>query len=69
MAVRTVWVRRLDGTTNQTLLRETGLTIAEIASEVGFSDQSYFDKRFKRAFGLSPREFRLGLSGQNPPRI
>ncbi|MPZ20660.1 MAG: AraC family transcriptional regulator [Luteitalea sp.] len=51
------------------LLRETGLTIAEIASEVGFSDQSYFDKRFKRAFGRSPREFRLGLSGQNPPRI
>lgn len=42
------------------LLRETSLTIAEIASTVGFSDQSYFDKRFKRAFGQTPREFRLG---------
>jgi AraC-like DNA-binding protein len=42
------------------LLRETGLTIAEIATEVGFSDQSYFDKRFKRAFGRTPREFRTG---------
>jgi AraC-like DNA-binding protein len=51
------------------LLRETGLTIAEIATEVGFSDQSYFDKRFKRAFGRTPREFRLGWSGQNPPNI
>ena len=51
------------------LLRETGLTIAEIATDVGFSDQSYFDKRFKRAFGRTPREFRLGWSGQNPPRI
>jgi AraC family transcriptional regulator, transcriptional activator of pobA len=50
------------------LLRETDLTIAEIATDVGFSDQSYFDKRFKRAFGRTPREFRAGLSGQNPPK-
>jgi len=49
------------------LLRETGLTIAEVASGVGFSDQSYFDKRFKRAFGRTPREFRRGLRGQDPP--
>lgn len=45
------------------LLRETDLTIAEIASRVGFSDQSYFDKRFKRAFGRTPKAFRLGLDG------
>lgn len=51
------------------LLRETDLTIAEIASSVGFSDQSYFDKRFKRAFGRTPKGFRLGQGGQNPPRI
>ena len=42
------------------LIRETSLTIAEIASAVGFSDQSYFDKRFKRAFGRTPMEFRVG---------
>jgi AraC-like DNA-binding protein len=40
------------------LLNETALTIAEIANEVGFSDQSYFDKQFKRAFGCSPKQFR-----------
>ncbi len=40
------------------LLNETALTIAEIAGEVGFSDQSYFDKQFKRAFGCSPKQFR-----------
>ncbi|MBX3744864.1 MAG: helix-turn-helix transcriptional regulator [Verrucomicrobiae bacterium] len=40
------------------LLRETDKSIAEIASEVGFSDQSYFDRRFKRAFGQVPKEFR-----------
>ncbi len=50
------------------LLRESGLTIAEIASHVGFSDQSYFDKLFKRAFGKTPKAFRLGLTDENPPR-
>jgi len=43
------------------LLRETPRSIAEIASEAGFSDQSYFDKRFKQAFGLTPKAFRAGL--------
>ncbi len=40
------------------LLGETDRSIADIASEVGFVDQSYFDKRFKRAFGRTPKEFR-----------
>ncbi len=44
------------------LLRETTRSIAEIASETGFSDQSYFDKRFKRAFGRTPKEFRAGVT-------
>ena len=33
------------------LLRETNRSVADIAGEAGFSDQSYFDKRFNRAFG------------------
>lgn len=45
------------------LLKETDWTVAEVAGEVGFSDQSYFDKRFKRAFGQSPREFRARMLG------
>ena len=40
------------------MLIETDRSIAEIASAVGFSDQSYFDKRFKRALGRTPKEFR-----------
>ncbi len=40
------------------LLRETDRSIADIADASGFSDQSYFDKRFKKSFGESPREFR-----------
>ena len=41
------------------LLKESSLTIAQVACEVGFSDQSYFDRRFKDAFGQTPRDFRL----------
>lgn len=41
-------------------LRETSHTIAGIASEVGFADQSYFATRFKRAFGRTPKEPGLG---------
>jgi AraC-like DNA-binding protein len=40
------------------LLKESGLTIAEVANQVGFCDQSYFDRRFKAAFGQTPRAFR-----------
>jgi AraC-like DNA-binding protein len=43
------------------LLRETELTITEIALQCGFSDQSYFDRRFRQAFGKSPRQFRKEL--------
>ncbi len=40
------------------MLREPDMTIAEIALKCGFSDQSYFDRRFRQAFGKSPREWR-----------
>ena len=43
------------------LLRETDLSIAEIAAKTGFSDQSYFDRRFRQTFGKSPREWRRSL--------
>ncbi|HWN97007.1 MAG TPA: AraC family transcriptional regulator [Methylomirabilota bacterium] len=51
------------------LLRETDHSIAEIADAAGFADQSYFDKRFKRAFGCTPREFRAESVGASAPRL
>ncbi len=42
------------------LLKETALSIAEIANAVGYADQSYFDRQFKRAFGCPPKQFRGG---------
>jgi AraC-like DNA-binding protein len=44
------------------LLRETDRSIADIANASGFSDQSYFDRRFKRAFGQTPKEFRAKIA-------
>lgn len=40
------------------LLEETDWLIAQIANEVGFADQSYFDKIFRRHFHRSPRDMR-----------
>jgi AraC-like DNA-binding protein len=46
------------------LLKETALSIAEIAVQTGFADQSYFDKRFKKAFGMTPKAFRAARESQ-----
>ena len=37
------------------LLRFTDLTIGEIAYRVGYGDQLYFSRAFKRYTGLSPQ--------------
>lgn len=40
------------------LLDNPALSVAEIADELHFSDQSFFGKYFKRHTGLSPKEYR-----------
>ena len=40
------------------LLEDTTLPIAEIAAMTGFSDPLYFSKKFRKTFGVSPREYR-----------
>jgi AraC-like DNA-binding protein len=40
---------------------KAGLTITDIAYAVGFNDLSYFNRAFKRRFGLTPRDVRQGL--------
>lgn len=44
------------------LLKFTALQIQEIAFQLGFSDDSYFVKYFKRHVGVSPNAFRNSLS-------
>lgn len=40
------------------LLKETDLSITEIALKTGFSDPLYFGQRFKKFFGVSPKQYR-----------
>lgn len=44
------------------LLEESVDSIAAIASRLGFSDQSHFDRRFREAFGRTPSQHRAGLA-------
>lgn len=39
------------------LLRQNAGTVSEIAYQVGFSDQAYFARAFKKQFGCSPSEY------------
>ena len=43
------------------LLRDLSLNISQVAQRVGFQDSSYFARRFKKAMGLTPRDWRSSL--------
>ncbi len=53
------------------LLSSGQLSLAEIASTCGFSDQSHFCSRFKKHLGMTPAKFRdlLGSSQRRPTRV
>ena len=40
------------------LLKETSLPIASVASESGFGDPNYYSRKFKEVFSVSPSEYR-----------
>jgi AraC-like DNA-binding protein/ligand-binding sensor protein len=48
------------------LLAETDLPLIEIASRVGFEDQSYFSRVFRNVVGISPGRFRRTSDGRLP---
>jgi AraC family transcriptional regulator len=41
------------------LQQDSGLSLAEVAADVGFSDQSQFTRHFKRVIGVTPGRFRM----------
>ncbi len=45
----------------QDLLKNSNLSIGEIAYRVGYQDLSYFSKRFKKFNGTTPRQWRKSL--------
>jgi AraC family transcriptional regulator len=44
----------------QLLQAGTGLSLAEVATHAGFSDQSQLSRHFKRLVGVTPRQFGMG---------
>jgi AraC-like DNA-binding protein len=40
------------------LLKQTSLTITQIALDVGFNDSNYYSRQFRKAHGCSPSEYR-----------
>ncbi len=45
-------------------LRNTQLSIDDIAFQIGFSERAYFDKVFKQSFKLTPHEYRQLIQQQ-----
>jgi two-component system response regulator YesN len=43
---------------SQKLLAETNLPVKEIAVRVGYLDEKYYSKLFKKATGIKPTEYR-----------
>ena len=50
--------RRLDAACG--LLRRDGVSIGEVAIATGFADQAHLSRSFKKAFGVSPKDWRRG---------
>lgn len=53
---------RLD--VSRSLLAEGKLSIKEIAYTIGFNDPKYFSRRFKKEFGITPKEFKVSVNQQ-----
>ena len=45
------------------LLASTGKTVHEIAYDLGYQDQYYFSRTFKRVMAISPSQYRKSLPG------
>ncbi len=43
------------------LFKETDFSVKEIAYSSGFNDPKYFTRRFKKEFGVTPKEYRNSI--------
>lgn len=56
-----VWRERTERCA-EAMLAHPHKTISEVAFAFGFSDQAHFNHRFRAQFGLSPREYLVGMA-------
>lgn len=49
----------------ETLLQTTFLSVKEIMNRVGISNESYFSREFKKAYGVAPSKHRTSKGGQS----
>ena len=57
---RYVMQRRIERSANvlrQEMLRKDALTIAQVAHQFNFADQSHFTRVFKQVKGVTPKQF------------
>lgn len=54
------WIRHIRLREAGTLLRTTGLRVAEVAELVGYPDPLYFSRAFRQAYGIPPSRFAHG---------
>lgn len=57
------YLQELRMTAARRMLRDTALSVKEIAPRVGYPDPFYFSKSFKQATGLSPVQYRAAHAG------
>lgn len=51
------------------LLKDAELTIKEIAYSSGFNDPKYFSRRFKKIYGMSPRDYKCSVTPKTNHQI
>lgn len=54
------WIRARVVLEAQCLLANTTRAIKEVAGELGYGDEAYFSRLFKKAVGVSPRDYQQG---------
>ncbi|MCX6954308.1 MAG: AraC family transcriptional regulator, partial [Verrucomicrobia bacterium] len=55
------WVRARVVLEAQCLLNSTARTVKEVAAELGYDDEAYFSRLFKKNVGVAPRDYQLGV--------
>ena len=56
------WIRARVILEAQCLLGNTTRAVKEVAAELGYDDEAYFSRLFKKAVGVSPRDYQLSAT-------